>query len=82
MAWVVVCPECRKDVPDGARVCPGCGCPVRLEVTQDFRQRGSKSESAGFLLILLGIPMCLASGIVGGIMIGVVSSGLTLIYRV
>ena len=32
---LIKCPECGRQVSDKARACPGCGCPVADETSED-----------------------------------------------
>lgn len=29
---LVICPECSQSIPDHARCCPSCGCPVSMSL--------------------------------------------------
>jgi uncharacterized membrane protein YvbJ len=77
---LISCAECGKEVSDKAASCPNCGAPIsgaspvslnpqsHIKVTRT----GAKWEGIGFVLIIVGMIMAMASqGGFGGLLIAV-----------
>jgi hypothetical protein len=66
---LVACPDCEQQISSSAAACPNCGRPmfaVTGKVVQTQR-RGGKYEGVGFLMIIAGMRLCFANGVLGGI---------------
>ncbi len=76
---LIVCTECGKDVSEKAVSCPNCGAPISTlssaphtvildKKSHTYTTRtGGKWEGVGFLMIVIGMVMCMTSNIGNGI---------------
>ena len=75
---LISCPECGKEVSEKAASCPNCGAPIsgnssvslNPQTHAKVTRTGAKWEGIGFILIVVGMIMALASqGGFGGLLI-------------
>ena len=74
---LISCPECGKEISDKAPSCPSCGVPIAAQValategaqpapqqvvTVNAKRSGGTWEGIGFLLIVIGMIIGMASG--------------------
>ncbi|NUM36675.1 MAG: zinc-ribbon domain-containing protein [Candidatus Brocadiae bacterium] len=77
---LISCTECGKEVSDKAASCPNCGVPIlgasavslNPQSHAKVTRTGAKWEGIGFILIIVGMIMAMASqGGFGGLLIAV-----------
>jgi RNA polymerase subunit RPABC4/transcription elongation factor Spt4 len=71
---LISCTECGRDVSDKAASCPNCGAPMlgtsavslNPQSHANVTRTGAKWEGIGFILIIVGMIMAMASQGEGG----------------
>ena len=66
---LISCSECSKEVSDKASSCPNCGAPISSSPSVSLNPQshanvtrtGAKWEGIGFILIIVGMIMAMAS---------------------
>ena len=69
---LVKCPECGKEVSEGAPSCPKCGCPIKAVTIEKTGKKWKGLILISILMFIFGISLFAAgeeSAVLGGILV-------------